>query len=90
MTTFEITDVSATGKSCQRLITISGIGPLISTAVVAAIGKGEAYGWGRDFAVWLGLVPGQNSTGGGPFLDVSQIAGTNICERSSCRQHTSS
>ena len=36
-------------------MTIPGIGPIISTAVVAAVGTGEAYDRGRDFAAWLGL-----------------------------------
>ncbi|AUQ99239.1 IS110 family transposase [Phaeobacter inhibens] len=68
MTTYEIKDVSETEEGCQRLMTIPGIGPLISTAVVAVIGKGEAYDRGRDFAAWLGLVPRQNSTGGRTIL----------------------
>ncbi len=68
MTTAEIKDLSASEESCRRLMTIPGIGPLISTAVVAAIGKGEAYDRGRDFAAWLGLVPRQNSTGGRTIL----------------------
>ena len=45
-----------------------GIGPLISTAVVAAIGTGEAFERGRDFGAWLGLVPRQYSTGGRSIL----------------------
>jgi transposase len=36
--------------------------------MVAAIGKGEAYDRGRDFAAWLGLVPRQHSTGGRTVL----------------------
>ena len=40
-----------------------GLAPLISTAVVAAIGTGEAFDRGRDFAARLGLVPRQHSTG---------------------------
>ena len=31
--------------------------------MVAAIGNGTAFGKGRDFAAWLGLVPKQMSTG---------------------------
>jgi transposase len=31
--------------------------------MVAAIGSGEAFSKGRDFAAWLGLVPKQISTG---------------------------
>jgi transposase len=30
--------------------------------VVAAIGTGSGFKQGRDFAAWLGLVPGQEST----------------------------
>ena len=47
---------------------VPGIGPIISTAVVAAIGTGEAFGRGRDFGAWIGLVPRQFSTGGRPIL----------------------
>ena len=39
------------------------IGPMISTAMGAAIGTGAAFDRGRDFAAWLGLVPRQYSTG---------------------------
>jgi transposase len=41
----------------------AGIGPIISSAMVAAIGTGDPFGKGRDFAAWLGLVPKQISTG---------------------------
>jgi transposase len=50
--------------ACRRLMAIPGIGPLTATAVVAAIGNGVAFSKGRNFATWLGLVPGQYSTGG--------------------------
>ena len=39
-------------------------GPVVATAIVAAIGNGAAFGKGRDFAAWLGIVPRQYSTGG--------------------------
>lgn len=68
MTTSEIKEISETEPGCRRLMTIPGIGPLISTAMVAAIGEGEAYNKGRDFAAWLGLVPRQHSTGGRTIL----------------------
>jgi transposase len=64
----EIEEISRNEGSCQRLMDIPGIGPIISTAIVAAIGTGEAFGRGRDFAAWLGLVPKQFSTGGKPVL----------------------
>ena len=50
MTTSEIKGLSTSEESCGRLMTIPGVGPLISTAAVATIGKGEAYDRGRDFA----------------------------------------
>src|ERR1019366_5683859 len=48
----------------RRLRQIPGIGPLIATAIVAAIGNGAAFHKGREFAAWMGLVPKQHSTGG--------------------------
>ena len=43
---------------------IPGIGPIVATAIVAAIGNGTAFRKGRDFAAWLGVVARQYSTGG--------------------------
>jgi len=48
---------------CERLMSVPGIGPIISSAMVAAIGTGDGFSKGRDFAAWLGLVPRQMSTG---------------------------
>jgi transposase len=48
---------------CERLMSVPGVGPIISSAMVAAIGAGEVFTKGRDFAAWLGLVPKQISTG---------------------------
>src|SRR5258708_5936442 len=48
---------------CERLMSVPGIGPIISSAMVAAIGAGDVFTKGRDFAAWLGLVPKQISTG---------------------------
>jgi transposase len=59
--TGEIEELSQAEAKCRRLRSVPGIGPLISTAIVAAIGTGEAFDRGRDFAAWLGLVPRQHS-----------------------------
>lgn len=67
-TTNEIEMISKREGNCQRLMTVPGIGPIISTAMVAAIGTGEAFNRGLDFGAWLGLVPRQYSTGGKPIL----------------------
>ena len=49
---------------CRRIAAVEGVGPLIATAVVAAISNGHAFENGRQFSAWLGLVPRQNSSGG--------------------------
>jgi transposase len=56
--------IASSDAACQRLRQIPGIGPLIATAIVAAIGNGAAFSKGREFAAWMGLVPKQYSTGG--------------------------
>ena len=58
-----IEEVAESDAACQRLRKIPGVGPLVSTATVAAIGNGAAFKRGRDFAAWLGLVPKQHSNG---------------------------
>ena len=60
----EIVRIAGEDEVCRRLRQIPGVGPLVSTATVAAIGNGAAFRKGREFAAWLGLVPRQHSTGG--------------------------
>jgi transposase len=59
----EIEAIARRDAGCERLMSVPGVGPIISSAMVAAIGAGEAFSKGRDFAAWLGLVPRQMSTG---------------------------
>ena len=61
--TEEIEVLAHSTESCRQLMTVPGIGPIIASAMVAAIGNGAAFAKGRDFAAWLGLVPKQMSTG---------------------------
>ena len=60
----EVEQIASSDPACQRLRQIPGIGPLVATAIVAAIGNGAAFHKGREFAAWMGLVPKQYSTGG--------------------------
>src|SRR5207244_6301291 len=59
----EIGTLAKSDDSCRRVMTVPGIGPIISSAIVAAIGSGAEFAKGRDFSAWLGLVPKQMSTG---------------------------
>src|SRR6201984_2423326 len=55
--TEEIEVLARESESCRQLMTVPGIGPLIASAMVAALANGAAFTKGRDFAAWLGLVP---------------------------------
>jgi transposase len=59
----EIEAIARQDAGCERLMSVPGVGPIISSAMVAAIGAGDVFNKGRDFAAWLGLVPKQISTG---------------------------
>jgi len=55
----EIEAIARHDIGCERLMSVPGVGPIISSAMVAAIGAGDAFSKGRDFAAWLGLVRGR-------------------------------
>ena len=48
----------------RRLMEIPGVGPVLASAIVAAVPDPKAFKSGRNLAAWLGLVPKQNSSGG--------------------------
>lgn len=48
----------------RRLQTLRGVGPITATALVAALGDAHQFKRGRDASAWVGLVPGQHSSGG--------------------------
>ena len=60
----QITDIAQQHPAAKRLQQLRGIGPLISTALVATIGDGKQYRKGRDMAAAIGLTPRQHSSGG--------------------------
>jgi hypothetical protein len=62
--------------------------PIISTAIVAAIGVGDVFSKGRDFGAWLGPVPGQISTGDRTILGSLQ-AWQSLCASRSFRRSQS-
>jgi transposase len=61
--TTEIETAAMQDEDCRRLASSPGVGPIIASAMVAAIGNGASFARGRDFGAWLGLVPKQSSTG---------------------------
>src|SRR5689334_11123022 len=52
------------GGACERLAAVPGIGPVVATALAAAVGDAKTFASGRHLAAWLGLVPRQHSSGG--------------------------
>lgn len=48
----------------QQLMRLRGVGETTATALLAMVGNGHDFKSGRQFAAWLGLVPGQYSSGG--------------------------
>jgi transposase len=60
----QIWAVYQASEPCQRIAAVEGIGPLIATALIAAMSDGKTFKNGRQFAAWLGLVPRQHSSGG--------------------------
>jgi transposase len=51
-------------EPARRLMQIRGIGATTALAIVASVGNAREFKNGRQFAAWIGLVPGQYSTGG--------------------------
>jgi transposase len=60
----EIKELAQRDPDMRRLTEIPGVGPMIASALVAAVGDGRIFAKGRDLSAWLGLVPRQVSTGG--------------------------
>ena len=60
----EIEAQARLSERAQRLMKIRGIGATTALAIVATVGDAREFKNGRQFAAWIGLVPGQYSTGG--------------------------
>jgi transposase len=59
-----IGELARSSEAAQRLMAITGIGPLSAVALVATIADARLFANGRQFAAWLGLTPRQHSSGG--------------------------
>lgn len=51
-------------RAAKAVSEIPGVGLLTATAAVATIGDPKAFRSGREFAAYIGLVPGQTGSGG--------------------------
>jgi len=59
-----IQKIAKENEACQRLTEIPGVGPVTATALISAVGNGSTFQKGRNLAAWMGIVPGEYSTGG--------------------------
>lgn len=64
----QLVRICRTNEACRRLSKLPGVGPVIATALVAAVDDGRHFRSGRELAAWIGLVPRQYTTGGKPRL----------------------
>jgi len=60
----EISAIAASEPTAVRLQQLRGVGPMIATALIAAIGDARQFANGRQLAASLGLTPKQHSSGG--------------------------
>jgi transposase len=56
--------IARDSATARQLMQLPGVGPTTATAMVAMIGRGQEFKCGRQLSAWLGLVPGQYSSGG--------------------------
>jgi len=59
-----IEQIAKESEPARQLMRLPGVGPTTATALVAMIGRGHEFKCGRQLSAWLGLVPGQYSSGG--------------------------
>jgi len=83
----EIEAIARSDVDCCRTMSVPGIEPIISSAMVAAIGTGDVFSTGRDFAAWLGLVPKSSLRCPRTAL-MTCVRWTISCERALCSIET--
>ncbi len=70
-----ISEIARHDERSRRVILLRGIGPTSASALLASLGAGHDFRNGRQIAAWLGLTPGQYSSGGKPRLGSITKAG---------------
>jgi transposase len=64
----ELKEQVKASEAAQRLLTIPGFGPVVSSVYLNVVGDGKAFRRGRDVSALIGIVPRQHSTGDKPVL----------------------
>jgi transposase len=82
----EIESIARQDTGCDRLMSVPGIGPIISSAIVAAIGSGDAFSKGGDFAAWLGSCQSKSRQEIAPSWARSRSGEFAICVSRSCKR----
>jgi transposase len=85
----EIESLAEQDEGCQRVMTVPGVGPIISSAVVAAIGNGAGSRRAATSAPGWGSYRSRSRPEIAPSWARSPSAATNICGHYSCRPRTS-
>ena len=60
----EITSIAQSDPAAQRLQQLRAVGPIVASALVAAVGDARHFANARQMAASLGLTPKQHSSGG--------------------------
>ena len=71
----------AQSAASRRLATIPGVGLITATAIAAKVDNPGRFASARSFAAWLGLTPGQHSSGGKVQLGPITKAGDRYLRR---------
>jgi len=59
-----IQQMARASEPTRQLMQLTGVAETTASALAATIGRGQDFRCGRQLAAWLGLVPGQYSSGG--------------------------
>ncbi|PWK40061.1 transposase [Pleionea mediterranea] len=63
-----IEQLSKSHDTYQRLMTVPGIGKILSSFIIASVGNGQQFKNGREFSAWIGLTPRQYASGDKSYL----------------------
>jgi len=59
-----IAEAARQDSRSRQLMQLPGVGPTTASALITSLGGGHDFKNGRQLAAWVGLVPGQYSSGG--------------------------